>query len=159
MPLEYKEAPSHPQDWNGGIEDYLQQHEIVCDEVTPFSGGVSCYLWRLDGLKQAGLVTAKDFRDGDTGVLKCADSVAKSIPLPVWAGRLQLEIKALSSQSVAAACRQEPSVQVPSVLKETKNGYLMTWGGEKDLRAAYKENRSMVSSLVITLVCFEEKGC
>ncbi|KAK7932656.1 hypothetical protein PG985_003368 [Apiospora marii] len=134
-----QETPAHPRDWSGGIDRYLEQHQIVCRKVTPLSGGLSGWVWRLDGY---------DDDDGSHGrgagepvILKCADGMAKLAPVPLAAERLQLETKALRSPAVAEASRQVPSVGVPRVLKETRRGYLMTWGGETDLRVAYKEGK------------------
>ncbi|KAK6852075.1 hypothetical protein PG995_012200 [Apiospora arundinis] len=139
-----QETPANPRDWSGGIDSYLEEHQIACEKVTPLSGGLSSWVWRLDGLKpDDGLAAARPCggREGEPVILKCADGMAKLAPVPLAAERLQLEIKALRSHAVAEACRQEPSVEVPRVLKETYRGYLMTWGGEMDLRVAYKEGK------------------
>ncbi|KAK8018922.1 hypothetical protein PG991_008112 [Apiospora marii] len=115
-----QETPAHPRDWSGGIDRYLEQHQIVCRKVTPLSGGLSGWVWRLDGY---------DDDDGSHGrgagepvILKCADGMAKLAPVPLAAERLQLETKALRSPAVAEASRQVPSVGVPRVLKETRRG-------------------------------------
>lgn len=60
---------------------------------------------------------------------------------------MQVEIKALGSEAVAEACRQEPAVQVPRVLRKTKNGFIMSWAGEVDLLSAYKDKTRYSSSL------------
>lgn len=147
-----KETPANPRDWSGGIDDYLAQHQIVCSEVTPLSGGLSGWVWRLDGCSDSQGPTPRAYcRAGEPVILKCADGMAKLAPVPLEAERLQLEIKALRSRAVAEACRQEPSVEVPRVLKETCRGYLMTWGGEMDLRVAYKEGKVAVSKLLFRL--------
>lgn len=52
---------------------------------------------------------------------------------------MQVEIKALGSKAVAEACRQEPAVQVPHVLRKTTNGFIMSWAGDIDLLSAYKD--------------------
>ncbi|KAK8062626.1 hypothetical protein PG997_014723 [Apiospora hydei] len=132
-----KEMPANPRDWTGGIESYLEEHQIVCEKVTPLTSGLSSWVWRLDGLSDG------RYREGEPAILKCAEGMAKLAPVPLAADRLQLEIKALKSRAVAEACRQEPSVRVPRVLQETQRGYLMTWGGEMDLRVAYKEGKLM----------------
>jgi aminoglycoside phosphotransferase (APT) family kinase protein len=54
---------------------------------------------------------------------------------------LQYEIKALNSGAVKEACRKEPSVKVPRVLRTVKNGFIMNWVGESDLRTAFKTGR------------------
>lgn len=54
---------------------------------------------------------------------------------------MQVEIKALGSKAVAEACRQEPAVQVPRVLRKTTNGFIMSWAGETDLLSAYKDKK------------------
>lgn len=135
----------HPRDWEGDVEDYLRQHQINCAKVTPLAGGVSSWVWRLDGLEDPAAQT-KGYQEGEPVILKCADGMAKLSPVPLAAERLQLEIMALTSKAVAEACRQEPSVQVPCVLKETTRGYIMTWGGEMDLRVAYKTGKLTVST-------------
>ena len=144
-----QETPANPRDWSGGIDHYLARHQIACQKVTPLSGGLSGWVWRLDGWRSSGDDDDDDDdsnhnRLGDPVILKCADGMAKLAPVPLEAERLQLEVKALRSPAVAEACRQEPSVEVPHVLQETCRGYLMTWGGETDLRVAYKEGKITV---------------
>jgi aminoglycoside phosphotransferase (APT) family kinase protein len=56
---------------------------------------------------------------------------------------LKVEVKALQSKAVAEAHRKEPSIRVPSVLRETHNGFIMSWAGDTDLRTAYKTDDSM----------------
>ncbi|KAH8774379.1 hypothetical protein F5883DRAFT_412431 [Diaporthe sp. PMI_573] len=146
MSLQFeREAPAHPRDWDeGGIDAYLRKHTIVCKKVTPLTGGVSSWVWRLDGLRadqSIGSDNQSGHLKGEPVILKCADGMAKLGPVPLSAERLQLEVKALKSWAVAEATRQEPSVQVPRVLKETYRGYMMTWGGDVDLRVAYKNGQ------------------
>lgn len=129
------EPPSHPQIWKSGIEDYLVENEVAHKEVTPLQNGTSCFVWRLDGYQPPS--TSSQNATTHPVVLKCADSTPKYSDVPVAADRLQIEIAALKSRVVAAACQQEPSVHVPAVLQTTKNGFVMTWAGETDLRAAH----------------------
>ncbi|WYZ43443.1 hypothetical protein EsH8_VI_001142 [Colletotrichum jinshuiense] len=68
--------------------------------------------------------------------------MAKGGPVAVDAGRLHTEVEALKSKAVAEACRQEPSVRVPSVLRETHNGFIMSWAGDVDLRTAFMTDDS-----------------
>ncbi|KAK8131747.1 hypothetical protein PG984_008185 [Apiospora sp. TS-2023a] len=156
-----QETPANPRDWSGGIDSYLAEHQIACSKVTPLSGGLSGWVWRLDGWSggsgeddypthQQDKTTSRACRRaGEPAILKCADGMAKLAPVPLEAERLQLEIKALRSPAVAEACRQEPSVEVPRVLQETCRGYLMSFGGEMDLRVAYKEGKIIVSNIPI----------
>lgn len=134
--------PTHPRNWQGGINEYLQENAIVCNEVTALESGTSCYLWRLDGLNDEE-ARNNGHRSEDPVVLKCADSTPKYDSFPVAPDRLKVEVKALQSAAVAEACQQEPSVQVPRVLRTTTNGFVMTWGGEIDLRVAYKVDESL----------------
>ncbi|KAL0943837.1 uncharacterized protein CTRU02_201724 [Colletotrichum truncatum] len=132
-----QQTPAHPTTWKAGIEEYLREHEIIADKVTPLEGGTSCYLWKLDGLNEANTSSSSRIVGGPV-VLKCADAVAKGAPIAVDESRLQAEVKALQSKPVAEACRSEPSVRVPSVLRETRNGFIMNWVGETDLRTVYQ---------------------
>lgn len=149
MPAEQpgQENLVHPRDWKGGVDDYLHTHGILYEKVTPLEGGTSCYLWRLDGLKDAE-ASSNGYREGEPAVMKCADSVAKGGPIPVAPDRLQVEIKALQSKAVAEACRQEPSIRVPSVLRTTHNGFIMSWAGEIDLLTAYKTDDSIDAAAI-----------
>lgn len=131
------EAPTHPRDWKFGIDDYLRHNDVVCDEAVPLNTGTSCYLWRLEGLKDA-TATANGHKEGQPVIIKCADSSPKDQAFPVAADRLTVEVRALQSEAVAEACRQEPSVQVPAVLRTTTNGFIMSHAGSTDLRTAYK---------------------
>ncbi|RYP35292.1 hypothetical protein DL767_003880 [Monosporascus sp. MG133] len=138
---------ARPRDWKAGVDDYLREHGIVFEKATPLDGGTSCYLWRLDGLNDAE-ASSNGYREGEPAVMKCADSMAKGGPVAVAPDRLQVEVKALKSKAVAEACRQEPSVRVPSVLRETHNGFIMSWAGETDLRKAYQTDNSMDVSTI-----------
>lgn len=131
------EAPTHPRDWKSGVDDYLRHNNVVCDEAVPLNTGTSCYLWRLEGLKDA-TATANGHQEGQPVIMKCADSSPKDQAFPVAADRLRVEVRALQSKAVAEACRQEPSVQVPAVLRTTTNGFIMSHAGSTDLRTAYK---------------------
>ncbi|KAI6257882.1 hypothetical protein MCOR29_000348 [Pyricularia oryzae] len=124
-------APAHPQHWSGGINSYLAANDISCKSATPIAAGTSCYLWRLDGFEggaQSGSAPA---------VLKCADSTPKFSDDAVSPARLAVEIRALNSPVVAAATRAEPSVRVPTVLRETANGLVMSWAGDVNLLEAF----------------------
>lgn len=126
--------PTQPRTWKGGVEQYLAENGIVYDKVEPLQSGTSCYLWRIDGL---------DGSDGQPAVLKVADSTPKFDDRPLAADRLQSEVKALSeSQAVNKACSAESSVRVPRVLRTTKDGFIMTWAGDRDLRTAYKTDET-----------------
>lgn len=131
------EAPTHPRDWKFGIDEYLRHNNVVCDEAIPLDTGTSCYLWRLEGLKDA-TATANGHEEGQPVIIKCADSSPKDQAFPVAADRLTIEVRALQSKAVAEACRQEPSVQVPTVLRTTTNGFIMSHAGSTDLRTTYK---------------------
>ncbi|GKT65489.1 hypothetical protein ColTof3_12828 [Colletotrichum tofieldiae] len=74
--------------------------------------------------------------------------MAKGGHVTVDPNRLQTEVKALRSTAVAEACRQEPSVQVASILRETHNGIIMSWAGNTDLRTLYKTDSSMDMSSI-----------
>lgn len=138
---------NHPQDWHGGIDDYLAENAIVCTNAMPLDSGTSCYLWRLEGFEDAEAL-ANGHQRGEPVVMKCADSTPKYDELPVAADRLQVEVKALQSTAVIEACRQETSVQVPRVLRTTRNGFIMTWAGDMDLRVAYKTDESMDAAAI-----------
>lgn len=126
--------PTQPRTWKGGVEQYLAENGIVYDKVEPLQSGTSCYLWHIDGL---------DGSHGQPAVLKVADSTPKFDDRPLAADRLQSEVKALSrSQAVDKACSTESSVRVPRVLRTTKNGFIMTWAGDRDLRTAYKTDET-----------------
>lgn len=140
------QAPPHPKDWDTGIDDYLAQNHVSCDRAVPITTGTSCYIWQLEGLRDAE-ATANGHRDGEVAILKCADSTPKYRPYPVSAERLRFEVKALRSRAVADACAREPSVRVPRVLRETRNGFIMSCVGETDLRAAYKDTATDPSVL------------
>ncbi|KZL80652.1 hypothetical protein CI238_08319 [Colletotrichum incanum] len=142
-----QEPPAYPGDWKGGVDEYLREHDIIATKVTPLEGGTSCYLWRLDGLKDAEC-SPQSTPLSKPAVLKCADSVAKGGPVAVDPNRLQTEVKALRSTAVAEACSQEPSVQVVSVLRETHNGIIMSWAGDTDLRNLYKTDTSTDFSII-----------
>lgn len=133
---------THPKDWRGGIEDYLRDNEITCNKITPMDIGQSCFLFRLDGLKDVE-ASRMGHIESEPVAMKCADSEIKAnmgVGIPVRAQRMEVEVKALTSKAVANACLLEPSVQVPSVLRHTSNGFIMSWAGDTDLRTAYRSN-------------------
>ncbi|KAG7050794.1 phosphotransferase enzyme family protein [Colletotrichum scovillei] len=131
------QAPPHPRDWEVGVDEYLTQNGISYETAIPLNTGTSCYIWRLEGLVDAE-ASANGHQTGQPVIMKCADSTPKYRNFPVSPERLQFEVKALRSKAVEEACHQEPSVQVPRVLRETKNGFIMSNVGETDLRTAYK---------------------
>lgn len=131
------EAPPHPRDWNFGIDGYLQQNKVVCEQAVPLTTGTSCYIWRLEGLKDVEASSNGHHHD-QPAILKCADSTPKYRSFPVSPDRLRNEVKALRSKTVEEACCREPSVRTPRVLRETTHGFIMSWVGETDLRTAYK---------------------
>ncbi|EXF74071.1 hypothetical protein CFIO01_10497 [Colletotrichum fioriniae PJ7] len=131
------QAPPHPRDWEVGVDEYLTQNGISYETAVPLNTGTSCYIWRLEGLVDAE-ASANGHQIDQPVIMKCADSTPKYRNFPVSPERLQFEVKALRSKAVEEACHQEPSVQVPRVLRETKNGFIMSNVGETDLRTAYK---------------------
>ncbi|TLD33494.1 hypothetical protein PspLS_01050 [Pyricularia sp. CBS 133598] len=124
-------APAHPHHWSGGINSYLSANDIDCKSATPITAGTSCYLWRLDGF------LCPSHPVESPAVLKCADSTPKFSDDAVSPARLAIEIRALNSPVVAAATRAEPSVRVPTVLRETANGLVMSWAGDVNLLEAF----------------------
>jgi hypothetical protein len=60
---------------------------------------------------------------------------------------MQVEIKALGSKAVAKACLQEPAVQVPRLVRKTKNGFIMSWAGDIDLLNAYQGKATSLPAL------------
>jgi hypothetical protein len=92
MSLEFapQDIPDHPQDWTGGLDEYLSQNGVSCAKATPIQGGISCFLWRLDGLREQD-ASADGRQDGEPVVLKCADSMAKMAPVRPSAPRLSLD--------------------------------------------------------------------
>ncbi|KAI9163200.1 hypothetical protein HJFPF1_04799 [Paramyrothecium foliicola] len=136
------QAPPHPRDWKVGVDEYLSRNGICYDKAVALETGTSCYIWRLDGLKDAE-ASANGHQQGQPAIMKCADSTPKYRTFPVSPERLQFEVKALKSKAVSEACRQEPTVQVPHVLRETKNGFIMSYVGETDLRSVFKMDASL----------------
>ncbi|KAL0930183.1 uncharacterized protein CTRU02_215003 [Colletotrichum truncatum] len=130
-------APTHPNDWTVGLDDYLKQNRVLYDEAIPLNTSTSCYLWRLEGMKDAE-ASANGYVEGQPVVMKCADSTPKSQAFQVSPDRLRFEVKALTCKAVKEACEQEPSVQVPRVLRTTTNGFIMNWLGQTDLWTAYR---------------------
>lgn len=80
LELGAQEIPDHPRDWVVALEGYLSQNDVVCDKATPINGGISCFLWRLDGLKDAE-ASSNGHQEGEAVVMKCADSMAKMAPV------------------------------------------------------------------------------
>ncbi|POS75829.1 hypothetical protein DHEL01_v205782 [Diaporthe helianthi] len=140
-------TPSHPRDWSFGIDEYLRENDISCDDAIPLNTGTSCYLWRLEGLRGPD-VLVNGHTAGKPAIMKCADSTPKDQAFPVAADRLAVEVKALKSAAVAEACRQEPSVRVPVVLRATTNGFIMSDVGHTDLWTAYKADKSIDASAI-----------
>ncbi|RYP30767.1 hypothetical protein DL766_004715 [Monosporascus sp. MC13-8B] len=134
--------PPCPLFWEGGIDDYLLQNGISCEKVTSIETGTSCYIWRLDGFKHADS-SASHHQLVEPVVLKCADRTPKYSSDQVSPDRLQTEVQALTSKAVSEACRQEPSVQVPRVLRTTAQGFIMTWAGDANLMQAFQSDKSL----------------
>jgi hypothetical protein len=132
--------PSCPRDWEVGLEDFLKQNRVSCGEAIPVDTSTSCYLWRLEEFKDAE-ASANGHREGQPVIMKCAGNTPKDQAFPVSPERLQHEIKALNSKAVKEACSKEPSVQVPRVLRTVKNGFIMNWVGDTDLRTAFKTGK------------------
>ena len=138
-----QQLPVQPRSWEGGVDEYLKQNGITAKKITPLEGGTSCYLWRLDGMDgMQRPASSKATPLVPSAVLKCADSMARAGPFSVDPNRLQAEVKALRSLAVTAACRQVPSVRVPSILRETHQGVVMSWAGDIDLRTLHNTDPS-----------------
>ncbi|KAK9774862.1 putative Aminoglycoside phosphotransferase domain-containing protein [Seiridium cardinale] len=129
--------PTHPLDWGRGVDGYLEQNGLSCEKAKSFDSGTSCYIWLLEGVRGLDASTY-DQSEGQPVVMKCADSAPKDQSIQVSPERLQFEVQALRCKAIQEACRQEPSVQVPRVLRTTTNGFIMNWVGDQDLRAACK---------------------
>ncbi|OBR03048.1 hypothetical protein CH63R_14274 [Colletotrichum higginsianum IMI 349063] len=129
--------PANPRHWAGGIDQYLADNNITCTSATPIEAGTSCYIWRLDGFSHP------DHPPGEPAVLKCADSTPKFSDDAVSPARLSTEVRALTCRAVAEASRAEPSVRVPSVLRTTENGFVMSWAGDVNLLDAFRSNPAL----------------
>ncbi|KAF1922668.1 uncharacterized protein M421DRAFT_426684 [Didymella exigua CBS 183.55] len=136
------QPPPNPLHWKFDVDEYLSQNKVCCDKAVSLDTGTSCLILRLDGLKDTE-ASANGHHEGQPAIMKCAFSTPKYQKFAVSPERLQFEVKALKSEAVAEACRQEPSVQVPRVLRETKNGFIMNHVGEMDLRTAFKTDASL----------------
>ena len=131
------ECPEVPRTWDQPVETYLSDHNIKCEKATPLTGGNSTYIWRLDGFK-------KGRRTHGRSVFKYADTEIKGMEdIKVPAGRMLTEIRALNTAVAQTACEQEPRVEIPTVLQTTDEGFVMSWGGEIDLRTAFIENKNL----------------
>lgn len=126
---------AQPRGWTESqtVDEYLTKNGIQYTTATPLAGGLSAYVWRIDGHFDGSMNY-----QGQPCVLKYAEEIAKGAPqFTVNPKRMRFEARALTSQPVAHACAQEPSVKVPSVLSVTDQALLMSWAGDIDLRSAY----------------------
>lgn len=133
------EQRAHPRSWTETqtIEAYLTSNNIPHTTAKPLAGGLSAYVWRIEGYYDDSTRSK-----GQSCVLKYAEEMARVSPhVTLDAKRMLFEARALASQPVAEACRAEPSVQVPSVLRTTENAILMSWAGDIDLRSAYMDEK------------------
>lgn len=128
------EMPDAPRSWQQSIDDYLTDHDIKYKQATTLKGGNSAYIWRLDDYQGS-------HRVHNRCVFKYGDSEIKGIPdFKVPEGRMHNEVRALNTSIVQEAGQKEDGVQVPRVLQATKDGFVMSWAGETDLRTAFIEN-------------------
>lgn len=130
-------CPEVPRSWNESIETHLSEHNIKFEKATPLTGGNSAYIWRLDGFRKGGKTHGRS-------VFKYADTGIKGLEgMEGPAGRMLTEIRALNTAVVQRACEQEPHVEIPAVLQTTEEGFVMSWGGEVDLRTAFIQNQNL----------------
>ena len=135
------DVPAQPRTWDFTIDTFLTKNGIKCTKATPLKGGASCYVWRLDGLVRDHDSQVSSDLATKPCVLKVGDTTAKaaaSLSMPPT--RMANEVQALQSEVVAEACRREPSVQVPFVLRTVQDGFIMNWVGDMSLRDAYISN-------------------
>lgn len=135
--------PVQPRGWTQTVDEYLAENGISYTSAAPLAGGISAYVWRIDGYYKS--QTGKKHKMiEEPCVLKYAEETAKGAPQynALDAERMRFEVRALRSGPVARACETEPSVRVPLVLETTSRALLMSWEGEVDLRAAYIDKRA-----------------
>jgi tRNA A-37 threonylcarbamoyl transferase component Bud32 len=135
--------PKQPRGWTQTVDEYLADHGISYTSATPLPGGISAYVWRIEGYYKH-QATEKDNLTDEPCVLKYAEETASGAPQynALDAERMRFEVRALRSGPVARACEAEPSVQVPRVLETTNRALLMSWGGDVNLRTAYIDRRT-----------------
>ena len=135
--------PGQPRGWTQTVDEYLADHGIPYTSATPLPGGISAYVWRIEGYYKD-KATEKQNITEEPCVLKYAEETASGAPQynELDAERMRFEVRALRSGPVARACEAEPSVLVPRVLETTDRALLMSWAGDVDLRAAYADRRA-----------------
>lgn len=137
--LDRNAVPDRPPGWTESIDDFIAQRNVKYDKVRTISGGMSAYIWKLDGY-----VEQDGSRTHDAAVLKYGDTSFKGIPeLAVPPERIIREAEVLSSPVIAKACESVPTVQVPRLLQQVDGGVIMSWGGEITLRMAYVKDKHL----------------
>jgi len=138
-----------PRNWTQTVDEYLADNGISYSSATPMPGGISAYVWRIEGYYKNRSTDIHNMIE-EPCVLKYADETASGAPQynALDAERMRFEVRALRSGPVARACEAEPSVQVPRVLDTTDRALLMSWGGDVDLRTAYADKRAFGVGLV-----------
>lgn len=140
------EDVDQPRSWNQSIDQYLDKNDIHCAEIKPMMGGMSAYVWKLEGyIRDPNSSKASQRRPmKEPCVMKYGDSTFKGLPnMEAPPNRMNYEARALRSKVVADACLKEPSVKVAQVLQSTDEAVVMDWGGETEMRKAFLENKSL----------------
>lgn len=137
---------AQPPSWNQSIDQYLEDHEISCEKAVPLMGGMSAYVWKLEGFTKDPCSTVPSQRQPmkEPCVMKYGDSTFKGLPtLEASSDRMGHEARALTSEVVAQACRKEPAIKVAQVLQSTDEAIVMNWAGEIELRKAFIKDKSL----------------
>lgn len=122
---EYALQPRNP---GFSLEACLEGLGVSIDTVTPLTGGLVNYVWRITD------------KSGKTWILKHAEASLKlNASIESDPARLSYEIRGMNSEAVHLACRAVDGVTVPTVISynNTSHTLVTTDGGQRTLANAY----------------------
>ena len=125
---EYSLQPRNP---DFSLEACLKDIGVSIDTVTPLTGGLVNYAWRVTD-------TA-----GKTWILKHAEASLKlNASIESDPARLSYEVRGMNSEAVRSACKAVRGVTVPGVISynEISHTLVTTDGGTRSLAGAYTIN-------------------
>ena len=132
MPSEIDKNSLQPRNPGFSLEACLSGTGISIDKVTPLTGGLVNYVWRITDIH------------GNTWILKHAESSLKlNASICSDPARLSHEARGMNSEAVREACNAVSGITVPRVVtyNEKLHTLVTTDGGNESLAEAYETGK------------------
>jgi aminoglycoside phosphotransferase (APT) family kinase protein len=138
MTFEVNEKSLQPRNAAFSLEACLQETGVSIASVTPLTGGLVNYVWRITDTQ------------GKTWVLKHAEPSLKLNPsIQSDPSRLSHEARGMNSEAVHAACKAVAGITVPRVIayNDSLHTLVTTDGGHLGLAEAYETGKLDMSDV------------